>query len=184
MGEVFIQLAKAAIAVSLGIEDNFDLAQARSHYPQLNQQGAVFVTLTQAPNEQLRGCIGSLTAYRPLYKDIIANAQAAALSDPRFKPLSIQEFNKIHIEVSLLSAAKPIEYRDIEDLKNQIKPQIDGVILQLGKHHATYLPSVWEQLPTFETFFASLCLKANLSKACLKEHPSIQTYQATKYKEK
>jgi hypothetical protein len=184
MNEILIELAKAAIAVSLGLDDNFDLSKARELYPQLNQNAAVFVTLTQEPNERLRGCIGSLVAHRPLYKDIISNAQSAALRDPRFKPLTIEEFTNIKIEISILSEPKELAYSDTADLKNKIKPEIDGVILQLGSYRATYLPSVWEQLPTFESFFSSLCQKAGMQGNCIENHPTISIYQATKYKEK
>ncbi len=182
MGEIFIELAKASIAIALGMDSNFDLSQARQNYPQLNQNGAVFITLTK--DKQLRGCIGSLIAHRPLYKDIIINAKLSAFSDSRFKPLSPTEFKEIKIEVSLLSAPKELNYSNIDDLKREIKPKRDGVVLKLGNNRATYLPSVWEELNSFDTFFSSLCQKAGLKTNCLEQHPSIELYQATKYKEK
>ncbi len=182
MGEIFILLAKASIALSLGLETSFDLSKAREKYPILNEDRAVFITLTK-PNHELRGCIGSLTAHRPLYKDIISNAKSSALNDSRFKPLSKEEFKNINIEVSLLSKPIKVEYKDINDLKFKIKPNIDGVILELDNHRATYLPSVWEQLSNFDQFFSYLCKKANLDKNCLEKHPKISIYQATKYKE-
>ena len=52
--------------------------------------GAAFVTLTL--DGHLRGCIGSLTAHRPLAEDVTANALAAAFDDPRFPPLTAAEF--------------------------------------------------------------------------------------------
>jgi len=58
------------------------------------------------------------------------------------------------------------------------------VVLRYNGHHATYLPQVWEQLPNFDNFFSSLCLKANLDNDCLSAHPEISTYQVKKYKEK
>ena len=184
MGEILIELAKASIAVALGMPSDFDLQQARQDYPALNQDTAVFVTLTQEPNQKLRGCIGSLTAHRPLYKDIIINAKLSALSDSRFSPLTPKEFVKTKIEISLLSAPKVITYNSVQELQTLITPQKDGVILTLGKHKATYLPSVWQSLPSFDSFFASLCQKAGLKSSCLTQHPSIELYQATKYKEK
>lgn len=184
MNEIVIQLAKAAITVALGLESPFDLEQALKTYPQLKNDGAVFVTLTTESNDQLRGCIGSLSAYQPLYKDIISNAQSAALRDPRFSPLSLDELNKIKIEVSILSEPKMLPYSSIEDLRAKIRPDIDGVVLEHDGYRATYLPQVWEQLPLFDSFFASLCQKAGLPGNCLEKHPDIKTYQATKYKEK
>ena len=182
MGEIFIELAKASIMLALGMDSSFDLVEARESYPVLNQDGAVFITLTK--DDRLRGCIGSLEAYRPLYKDIIANAKSSAFSDPRFSKLTLDEFKEIKVEVSLLSSPKIVEYKDISDLKSKITPKMDGVVLSLGKHRATYLPSVWDSFNSFDEFFGSLCQKAGLKSDCLKQHPSIKLYQATKYEEK
>ncbi len=184
MGEVTIQLAKAAITVALGMDSSFDLEQALRSYPELKNNGAVFVTLTTGSNDQLRGCIGSLSAYRPLYEDIIANAKSAALRDPRFNPVTLSEMRDIKVEVSILTEPKILHYTSTEDLKTKIKPQIDGVVLEHNGYRATYLPQVWEQLPHFDEFFSSLCLKAGLAQNCLEEHPDIKTYQDVKYKEK
>ncbi|MEA2048269.1 MAG: AmmeMemoRadiSam system protein A [Campylobacterota bacterium] len=184
MTDILISLAKAAILVVLNQPDNFDLEHALKTFPILQEDGAAFITLTTEPNDRLRGCIGSLQAYRPLYKDIISNAQAAALRDPRFKPLTIEELDHIKIEVSILSEPKKIEYRDLQDLKNKITPYQDGIILKLQGNQATYLPQVWEDLPKFDAFFSSLCQKANLRSNCLSQHPEISNYQVTKYKEK
>lgn len=181
--DILISLAKAAILVALNQPDTFDLDYALKTFPALQENAAVFITLTTEPNNQLRGCIGSLQAYRPLYKDIIANAQAAALRDSRFTPITLEELNSTKIEVSILSEPKILEYRDIDDLKNKITPLQDGIILKYQGYQATYLPQVWEDLPLFDTFFSSLCQKANLASNCLSKHPEILTYRVTKYKE-
>ena len=184
MNEILIGLAKAAILVALNQPENFDLQQALERYPQLKEKGAAFVTLNSMPGEHLRGCIGSLEAYRPLYKDIIANAQVAALHDPRFPPLTLEELKQVKIEVSILSKPEKLVYSDSEDLEKKITPFKDGIVLKLQGRQATYLPQVWEQLPRFEDFFSSLCQKANLPGDCLTQHPEIFTYQVTKYEEK
>ena len=147
-------------------------------YPWLKEQGAVFVTLNE--NQRLRGCIGSLVAYRPLIDDVISNAKAAAFGDPRFLPLRANELDKIEIEISILTASKEVLYTDKESLRQMIRPGIDGIILKQGNYQATYLPSVWEQLPRFDDFFASLCQKAGLFGDCLDGHPAIYRYQAEK----
>ena len=184
MHEILIALAKAAILVALNQPENFDLTKALQEYPELKQNAATFVTLTTNPDDQLRGCIGSLEAYRPLYKDIISNAQAAALRDPRFNPLTLEELQNIKIEVSILTEPKVLTYTDEKDLKNKLIPLRDGVVLKHNGRHATYLPQVWEQLPTFKPFIESLCQKAGLPSNCLSEHPEISIYQVKKYKEK
>ena len=184
MNEIIIALAKTAILVALGLPENFDLEKALQQHPNLKENGASFVTITKASNGELRGCIGSLQAHRPLYKDIIFNAQSSALRDSRFKPLTKEEFKNIKIEVSILSTPKVITYTNSTDLKAKIEPFQDGVVLQLNGKQATYLPQVWEQLPKFDDFFLRLCQKAGLKSTCLLEHPKIMTYQVRKYKEK
>jgi AmmeMemoRadiSam system protein A len=184
MNDIIIALAKAAILVALNQPEDFDLENALKAYPALKENGAVFVTINSGSNKQLRGCIGSLEAYRPLYKDIISNAQSAALHDPRFTPLTIEELKHIKIEVSVLSKPEILEYSDTDDLRKKIIPFEDGVVLKHNGRHATYLPQVWEQLPQFNDFFSSLCLKANLGNDCLSDHPEISTYQVKKYEEK
>ena len=184
MNDVLISLAKAAILVALNQPDNFDLEKALKQYPELEENAAVFITINTEPNEQLRGCIGSLEAYRPLYKDIISNAQSAALRDSRFTPLALKEFNHIKIKVAILSEPKELKYSDVKDLASKLLPFKDGIVLRHNGKHATYLPHVWEQYPRFDDFFSNLCLKANLANNCLLEHPEISTYQVKKYKEK
>ena len=183
MGEVVVGLAKAAIFVALGLDSSFDLPKARKNYPELNQNAATFVTLTTKKDHRLRGCIGSLEAYQPLYKDIISNAQSAALRDNRFRPLTPQEIDDINIEVSILSKSRDISYSDIDDLKSKVTPFKDGIVLEFKKHRATYLPQVWDQLPAFDDFFSSLCQKSGLDSGCLTKHPKIKKYQVIKYKE-
>ena len=184
MNEILIGLAKAAILVALNQPEDFDLENALKKHPSLQENGAVFVTINTEPNNQLRGCIGSLQAYRPLYKDIILNAQAAALRDPRFPPLRVEELKHIKLEVSILTEPKVLVYHDRNDLKNKVVPLQDGIVLKHNGKQATYLPQVWEQLPKFDDFFSSLCLKANLGNDCLSEHPDIFIYHVKTYKEK
>lgn len=184
MHDIVIALAKAAILVALNQAEDFDLEHALRTYPFLQENGAAFVTINTKPGNQLRGCIGSLQAYRPLYKDIISNAQSAALRDPRFPPLTAKELEHISIEVSILSEPKVLIYDDLKDLKSKIIPFEHGVILKHGYHQATYLPQVWEQLPKFDDFFSNLCLKANLTQNCLSDHPEILIYTVKKYEEK
>ncbi len=150
-------------------------------HPELSKPGAVFVTINE--RSSLRGCIGSLVAHRPLLEDLIENAKAAAFGDPRFPPLSPEEFDKITIEISVLSEPKALPYSDVEDLRNKIRPGVDGVILKLDGRQATFLPQVWEELNDFDQFFAHLCLKAGLPANCLEYHPDIFVYQVEKFSE-
>lgn len=175
--KILLDLAKNSIQDAL--EDTHTVDESlKERYTQLQKPQATFVTLNLFGN--LRGCIGSLTPRRSLFDDIVQNAKAAAFDDPRFLPLSKNEFENIEIEISLLSLPEALSYSDINDLKNKLNIGVDGVILGVGGRQATFLPSVWEQLPTFELFFAHLCAKAGLEPNCLQTHPDIYIYQAKK----
>ena len=126
----------------------------------LQQLRASFVTLEI--ERALRGCIGSLEAHRPLVCDVAFNAHSAAFSDPRFFPLSEQEFPKLDIHISVLSPAEAMQFDSENDLITQLQPGVDGLILQDGFNRGTFLPSVWESLPDAEQFFAHLKRKAGL----------------------
>ena len=180
MNEALLDLARASIKSCFGGGSPDTLNLLKEH-PQLQEKGASFVTLTQ--DGQLRGCIGSIIAYRSLLNDIIHNARAAAFEDPRFVPLSEDELSRTKIEVSLLSEPQALSYRDSDDLKGKIRAGVDGVILKAGAHQATFLPQVWEELTEFESFFSHLCQKAGLAGGCLEQHPEIYTYQVEKVKE-
>ena len=123
--------------------------------PILQEDGASFVTLTIAG--ELRGCIGALEPYQPLAEDVREHAVAAALDDPRFRPVSPAEVDRINIEVSRLTLPKVLEYSSPEDLLEQLRPGIDGVILRSGIRRATFLPQVWKDLPDKEEFLDHLC---------------------------
>lgn len=147
----------------------------------LRKPGACFVTLTM--EGRLRGCIGSLAAHRPLAADLLENAVAAATHDPRFSPLKGSELADVRIEVSLLTPATPLEYRDGDDLLTKLQPGVDGVILTLDGHRATFLPQVWEQLPTPLEFLDHLCQKAGHAGDCWRRHPRIEIYRVEKFRE-
>jgi AmmeMemoRadiSam system protein A len=149
--------------------------------PEWRQPGASFVTLTQ--RGQLRGCIGSLEAHRPLAEDVAANACAAAFRDPRFKPLTADELAHTRVEVSLLTPAQPLPCRDEADALAQLQPHIDGVILSAGRHRATFLPQVWEQLPDPAAFLAQLKRKAGLAADYWSPDLRLERYTVEKWRE-
>jgi AmmeMemoRadiSam system protein A len=129
--------------------------------PAFQARCGTFVTLKI--NNQLRGCIGSLTADASIVAGVRDNALNAAFRDPRFSPLTHAELDGVHIEVSVLSAPVELDYGDADDLLAKLKPGIDGVILKKGLASATFLPQVWDQLPRPEAFLSNLCMKAGLT---------------------
>ena len=155
-GQILLQLARAAIAKKLGFAAH---DQPRSDW--LEKPGATFVTLHL--HGELRGCIGSLEAKRPLIDDVQNNALASAFRDPRFAALEREEFADVVIEVSLLGKSEPIHFHDEQDAVAQLNPGKDGVILEYSLHRATFLPQVWSQLPDPQKFLARLKEKAGLS---------------------
>lgn len=144
--------------------------------------GASFVTLTK--NAELRGCIGSLEAVRPLAEDVRVHAVAAALEDYRFPPVNQSEVTQILIEISRLTVPKRINYRDTDELVKLLRPGLDGVVIQRGIQRATFLPQVWEKVPDVEIFLAMLCRKMGLSSDCWRgTDVKISTYRVEKFSE-
>ena len=144
-------------------------------YPNLLEQRASFITISK--DERLRGCIGSIIPTKPLIDDIMQNAKSSAFRDSRFNILDFVEFKDISISLSILTIPKELIYIDKDDLKSKIKVGVHGVILKLGAKQSTFLPSVWEQLPSFDLFFSNLCKKAGCGEDCLNLKPNIYTYE-------
>ena len=141
-----------------------------------------FVTVTIEDN--LRGCIGHIIPREALIEGIKENAINAAFKDPRFHPLTKEEFGRIEIEISILTSPEELFYTDAEDLLKKLRTGIDGVIIKKGFYEATFLPQVWEQLPEKEEFLSHLCLKAGLSPdSWKKEKLHISTYQVQAFEE-
>lgn len=121
---------------------------------------AVFITLKL--NGQLRGCIGTTEAHKPLIEAVAQYAYAAAFSDPRFKPLTADEYKQVDISLSILSPAVALPFKDEQDLLNKIRPDIDGLIISKGSARATFLPVVWESIKKPEQFLGELKRKAGI----------------------
>lgn len=125
-----------------------------SNYPKLEEKKGTFVTLTI--DKELRGCIGYIVAIGPLFETICESARSAAFSDPRFSRLTREEFDRIKIEISVLSSFEPIKsYDEIEVGKH-------GLLLDEGGR-AVLLPQVaTENNYSREQFLTALCHKAGL----------------------
>ena len=128
--------------------------------PELNRQGASFVTLNR--HGELRGCIGSLEPRVALIDDVATNAFNAAFKDPRFPQLTRTELQDLEIHISILSATEPMHFSSEADLLRQLRPGIDGLVMQEGHRRGTCLPQVWESLPDPVDFLNHLKRKAGL----------------------
>ena len=176
-GELLLKLARATIAQGVGKP-----ATALEEPAWLREPGACFVTLRQG--ERLRGCIGSLEARRALGEDVRANAHAAAFRDPRFRPLTAEEFDRTTVEVSLLSPLSPLVVASEAEALAQLRRGIDGVVFQYGHHRSTYLPQVWEELKEPLEFLATLKQKAGLPPDFWDPDVKLARYTVTKWSER
>ncbi|MBS1196460.1 MAG: hypothetical protein H6R18_245 [Proteobacteria bacterium] len=176
LGANLLILARNAIGERFGVA-SWPIADL----PELHTPGATFVTLMKRGS--LRGCIGTLSAYRPLIDDVRANACAAAFSDPRFAPVDAAELPVIAVEVSLLTVPTPLSFTSEADALAQLQPNIDGVILRVRHYRATFLPQVWEQLPDAPSFMAHLKQKAGLPADYWSPDVVLERYQVEKWKE-
>ncbi|MDD4083911.1 MAG: AmmeMemoRadiSam system protein A [Sphaerochaetaceae bacterium] len=149
--QILLSMARNAIKKQLGL--TFEKIIPTSM--ELKKKNGCFVTLKE--NSNLRGCIGFMTGFMPLYETIPMLAIEAAFKDPRFDCLKIEEMESITIEISILSPLKKIE-----SLKEFTLGK-DGIIISQGFHKAVFLPQVanetgWNK----KEFLEALCRKANL----------------------
>ncbi|MFW5997114.1 MAG: AmmeMemoRadiSam system protein A, partial [Lentisphaeria bacterium] len=142
----------------------------------LKENGACFVTLRQRGN--LRGCIGTIEAYQPLYKDVITNARNAAFRDPRFAPLQADELPDISIEISVLTPPRAI------DSPIEFQPGKHGIILEKGNARSVFLPQVAEEQGwDRETTLDHLALKAGLRPGDWRTKTSFYIFEAIVFSE-
>ncbi len=170
-GALLLPVARASIERALRL--NTDLPSERPAWAL--SPGASFVTLTEGG--QLRGCIGSLEAVRPLLDDVTENAVSAATRDSRFPPLRRRELGGVAIEVSVLAAPVPLDVSSLADAYAALRPGVDGVIVELGPwYRATFLPQVWEELQQPNEFLAHLWRKAGIPPGVWNEGTTLKTY--------
>ncbi|MBU0532136.1 AmmeMemoRadiSam system protein A [Candidatus Micrarchaeota archaeon] len=158
--EFMLKTARMAIKHYLETSETLEIKASELPSQKLTEDGACFVTLHY--NDQLRGCIGSLEAHRPIIMDIIENALASAFGDPRFPMLTKIEFPKIKISISVLTKPEPLPINGPDDLLNKLVPKKHGLILEKDFHRATFLPAVWDEIPDKEEFLNHLSMKAGL----------------------
>lgn len=174
-GRVLLALARGSLLEALKLGEAGEYREAW-----LEEPGACFVTLRRLG--RLRGCVGSVRAYRPLREDVWSNARAAAFSDSRFPPLDPGEMPEIRVEISLLSAPEPIAITCEDDACRILTPS-DGVIFEWGSCRSTFLPQVWEQLPDPVEFLGHLKHKAGLSPRFWAPDVKLWRYAVTKWEE-
>jgi AmmeMemoRadiSam system protein A len=176
LGRALLSIARDTLDRAFGSRGS-----GRQRHAALDAPGATFVTLMQ--QGELRGCIGTLKAHRSLKNDVAQNALAAAFHDPRFTPLTEDEWPRTYIEVSLLSPPAPMAFADESDLLRQLVPGVDGVVLEWRGTRATFLPQVWASLPEPREFVAALKGKAGLASGFWQDGVRVSRYTVHKWKE-
>ena len=159
-GQELFKIAKIALDDAIIRSKHFK--PTRDDYANaLFNKGATFVTLNK--EGKLRGCIGSLLPSKAVAFDVAQNTYSAALEDNRFTPITPDELSKIKISISLLTDFEPINYKNEEDLVEQLFQGVDGVVIRDGNRQGVFLPSVWKQLPNPQEFLNNLKIKAGMS---------------------
>ncbi len=167
-------------SIKHGLETGKALEIDIAQYPaELQAKKATFVTLHR--NGELRGCIGILKPVRPLAEDVAYNAWAAAFTDSRFIPLSADELDDLDIHISILGTPEEMDFTSEASLVKQIRPGIDGLILEEGFNKGTFLPSVWESLTDSHTFLSHLKLKAGLPADYWSDNIKIMRYTVEEF---
>lgn len=173
-----LQVALAAIEAGLET-DARPSGKPEPLTPALAARRACFVTLKRKGD--LRGCIGSLAPVTSLVEDVANNAWSAAFRDPRFPALAADELEDLEIGISVLGPCQTLAFASERELLDGLRPGVDGLILQDGRHRGTFLPSVWESLPKPEDFLAHLKLKAGLPVDYWSETLEVQRYTTTSF---
>lgn len=173
--ETLLRTARATITNDLHADSAFAPSQDELT-DRLKESGACFVTLRKSGN--LRGCIGTLEARQPLYKDVMDNARNAAFRDPRFPPLASEELPAVTIEISVLTPAKTV------DNPEEFQPGKHGIILEKGSARAVFLPQVAEEQGwDRETTLDHLALKAGLRPGDWRRNTTFYVFEAIVFSE-
>lgn len=124
--------------------------------PPFSDPGACFVTL-RGPGGTLRGCLGTIEAFRPLAEEIRTMTVASATRDPRFVQVEPAELPDLSISISVLSPMTRVP--DV----SHVQVGVHGVMVKLGPYRGVLLPQVaTEQQWDAETFLRETCRKAGL----------------------
>jgi len=143
----------------------------------LKTRCGAFVTLNK--DGRLRGCIGFITAAKPLIQTVQEAAQASALEDPRFEPLQRGELERVRIEISVLSPLRPVASID------EIEVGRHGIVVRRGSRSGLLLPQVateygWDR----DTFLTHTCYKAGLAGDCWRQPDTrIEIFSAVVFSE-
>ncbi|MEM3437600.1 MAG: TIGR00296 family protein [Nitrososphaerales archaeon] len=160
-GELLVKIARNAIESY--VRNHKRITPPKDLPEKFYEKCGVFVTINKRENgkKQLRGCIGYPYPDKPLVEAIIDSGIAAAVEDPRFEPLSVNELNEIIIEVSILTPPELIVVKSPREYPSKVKIGEDGLIFKWIWGSGLLLPQVpieynWDA----EEFLSNTCMKA------------------------
>lgn len=174
--DALIALAKKSVETAVRERKLYE--PSASEFPTLQQERGVFVTLMEKGN--LRGCIGLISAEKPLYLGVRDAATSAALRDPRFPPTTAAELPQLEYEISVLSP-----FHRVYDVKD-VRVGRDGLLMIQGDYEGILLPQVptefgWDR----KTFLEEACMKAGLPRqAWQEESTDIFAFSALVFRER
>lgn len=171
---ILLDLARESIEEVLQAANSIDRNSMLERFPVLKEPIATFVTLRI--DKKIRGSSGTLFAERPLIDDLLINAKAAAFEDPLFTPMTISEYLRASIEVSLLTIPTAVEYGHIHELASKLRPGIDGLFLASKVHQRIFLPNRWEKREDVEASLLRLEGEAGLTEEG--RPPTVYLFQA------
>jgi AmmeMemoRadiSam system protein A len=149
--------------------------------PEADRAGAAFVTLRR--DGHLLGCIGTMEPSRPLATDVAAHAFDAAFRDPRLPAVTLDDWEHMDIEISVLGPLEVLDVHDRAALKAALRPGTDGVLLTSSEGRGTFLPSVWHQVRSPEEFLDMLWRKAGLRAGRWPSDLVVERYQVEEFGE-
>ena len=156
-GNLLLKIARENIAARL---------KGKTYEPEcpkeFKEELGVFVTLHTKTGD-LRGCIGYPEPIKPLIDALLDVSISAALRDPRFPPVRIEELDDLRVEVTVLSKPELIEVDSPEEYPSKIEIGKHGLIVESGFNKGLLLPQVpiewkWDK----EEFLSHTCQKAGL----------------------
>ena len=159
-GELLLQIADHSITE--GLDDRQPTIHDPARLP-VNLQRPLGSFVTLKVQGELNGCIGSIETNEPLGNSVARHAWSAAFSDPRLPRLRMADREHLEVEISVLSALDAIPAGSPDDLLGSLRPKIDGLLIAAGTRQAVFLPSVWDQISSAETFVTQLFAKAGLA---------------------
>lgn len=148
----------------------------------LADHGATFVTLDDR-DEALLGCIGTMEPRDPIAQDVARNAAAAAFDDPRLPPLTVAQFERMTVEISVLSPLEELQVVSIAELTAALRPGVHGVLVEWGSRRATFLPTVWTKIDSTEAFLTHLWNKAGLRPGAWSPGTRAWVYQTVSFED-